>query len=54
MTNKDERNLEKVLATIDKMDEPVRSVMRRMHEVIVAAAPELKARIWQGMPGRRQ
>lgn len=51
MMSKDERNLEKVLATIDKMDEPVRSVMLRMHEVIVAAAPELKARIWYGMPG---
>lgn len=49
--SKDERNLEKVMATIDKMDEPVRSVMLRMHEVIVAAAPELKARIWYGMPG---
>lgn len=51
MTNKDERNLQKVLATLDKMEEPVRSVMLRMHEVIVAAAPGLKARIWYGMPG---
>ena len=51
MTAKDDRNLEQVLATIDAMDEPVRRVMRRMHEVIVAAAPDLKPRIWYGMPG---
>lgn len=51
MTTKDDRNLEQVLATIDKQDEPVRRIMRRMHEVIVAAAPDLKPRIWYGMPG---
>jgi hypothetical protein len=51
MTAKDDRNLEQVLATIDAMDEPVRRVMRRMHEVIVTAAPDLKPRIWYGMPG---
>lgn len=51
MSSKDERNLKQVLAKIDKMDEPARSVMRRMHEVIVAAGPELKPRIWYGMPG---
>lgn len=49
--NKDQKNLDQVIAKIEKMDEPVRSVMRRMHEVIVAAAPELKPRIWYGMPG---
>ncbi len=51
MTNKDDRNLQQVLAKIDEMDEPVRSVMRRMHDVIAAAGPDLKARIWYGMPG---
>lgn len=25
--------------------------MRRMHDVIVSAAPELEPRIWYGMPG---
>jgi hypothetical protein len=51
MTTKDDRNLQQVLEKIDGMDEPVRGVMRRMHEVIMAAAPELKPRIWYGMPG---
>ncbi len=51
MTTKDERNLEQVLTTIDGMDESVRAVMRRLHEVILAAAPGLKPRIWYGMPG---
>lgn len=49
--NKDEKNRGQVLAKIDKMDEPIRSIMRRMHEVIVTAAPDLKPRIWYGMPG---
>lgn len=51
MTTKDEKNLQQVLDKIASMDEPRRSVMQRMHEVIVAAAPELKPRIWYGMPG---
>lgn len=51
MTTKDDRNLQQVLAKIDEMDKPARGVMRRMHEVILRAAPELKARIWYGMPG---
>ncbi|MFC4333796.1 DUF1801 domain-containing protein [Salininema proteolyticum] len=51
MATKDEKNLQKVLDKIDGMDEPERTVMRRMHDVIIAAAPELKPRIWYGMPG---
>ena len=51
MASKDEKNLQKVLDKIAGMDEPARSVMLRMHETIVAAAPELKPRIWYGMPG---
>ncbi|MFV8162851.1 DUF1801 domain-containing protein [Mycobacterium sp. 134] len=48
---KDDKNLKQVLDKIAGMDEPARAVMRRMHDVIVAAAPELKPRIWYGMPG---
>lgn len=48
---KDDKNLQQVLDKIARMDEPERSVMQRMHDVIVAAAPELKPRIWYGMPG---
>lgn len=51
MTTKDDRNLEQVLAMIDGLDEPARSTLRRLHDVIVAAGPELKPRLWYGMPG---
>ncbi|MDR5711509.1 DUF1801 domain-containing protein [Nesterenkonia flava] len=50
-STKDEKNLQQVLDKIETMDESVRGIMRRMHEVITAAAPELKPRIWYGMPG---
>lgn len=50
MSSKDEKNLAQVLEKISKMDEPRRSLMQRVHEVIVAAAPDLKPRIWYGMP----
>jgi|SRR5690625_4185069 len=50
MSSKDEKNLAHVLDKIEKMDEPERSIMRRVHDVIVAAAPALKPRIWYGMP----
>ncbi|GAB3055181.1 DUF1801 domain-containing protein [Sediminivirga luteola] len=51
MTAKDDKNLQQVLKKIAGMPEPARSVMQRMHDLIVAAAPELKPRIWYGMPG---
>lgn len=51
MANKDDKNLKQVLDKIAGMDEPGRGVMQRMHDVIAAAAPELKPRIWYGMPG---
>lgn len=51
MATKDDKNLQQVLDKIAGMREPARSVMQRMHDVIVAAAPELKPRIWYGMPG---
>ncbi|MDA3646125.1 DUF1801 domain-containing protein [Saccharopolyspora indica] len=50
MSSKDEKNLEQVIDKIAKMDEPRRSIMQRVHDVIVAAAPALKPRIWYGMP----
>ncbi|MDT9592117.1 DUF1801 domain-containing protein [Nocardioides zeae] len=48
---KDEKNLEQVLAKIAGLDQPERSAVQRMHEVILEAAPHLKPRIWYGMPG---
>ena len=50
MGSKDDKNLAQVLDKISQMGEPRRSVMQRAHEIIVAAAPELKPRIWYGMP----
>ncbi|WP_121257763.1 DUF1801 domain-containing protein [Nocardioides ferulae] len=50
MSSKDEKNLTQVTDKIAKMDEPARSTMQRVHEVIMAAAPSLKPRIWYGMP----
>lgn len=51
MSAKDDKNLAAVLDKITGFDEPNRTVMQRMHDVIVAAAPDLKPRIWYGMPG---
>ena len=50
MASKDEKNLAQVIDKIAKMDEPERSLVQRVHEVIVAAVPTLKPRIWYGMP----
>ncbi|ALG85450.1 DUF1801 domain-containing protein [Gordonia phthalatica] len=50
MPSKDEKNLAQVIDKLAKMDEPRRSIMRRVHDVIVSAAPDLKPRIWYGMP----
>lgn len=50
MSTKDEKNLAQVIDKIAKMDEPERLLVQRVHEIIVKAAPELKPRIWYGMP----
>lgn len=50
MSAKDEKNFAQVLDKIATLDEPARSLVQRVHEVIMAAAPELKPRIWYGMP----
>lgn len=50
MPSKDEKNLTQVTDKIAKMDEPTRSTMQRVHDVIMTAAPALKPRIWYGMP----
>ncbi|MFC5337137.1 DUF1801 domain-containing protein [Leucobacter denitrificans] len=48
--SKDEKNLAQVIDKIAKMDEPRRSVVQRVHDVIMNTAPTLKPRIWYGMP----
>ncbi|PKQ25879.1 MAG: hypothetical protein CVT64_07510 [Actinobacteria bacterium HGW-Actinobacteria-4] len=50
MSSKDEKNLAQVIDKIATMDEPRRSVMRHVHDLILTAAPTLKPRIWYGMP----
>jgi uncharacterized protein YdhG (YjbR/CyaY superfamily) len=39
-----------VLAKIDEMPEPDRSMARRLHDLIKASAPALSPKTWYGMP----
>lgn len=39
-----------VLAKLDEMPEPDRSMGRRLHEIIKASAPVLSPKLWYGMP----
>lgn len=50
MSPKDEKNLKNVMDKIASVDEPRRSVMQRVHSIIMTAAPDVKPRIWYGMP----
>lgn len=40
-----------VTAKIASFDEPYRTIGRRVHEVILESVPELRAKLWYGMPG---
>ncbi len=42
--------LETCLAKIAEMSEPDRSLAERLHAIVAAAAPELDAKTWYGMP----
>jgi uncharacterized protein YdhG (YjbR/CyaY superfamily) len=39
-----------VLAAIDRMGEPDRSMAKRLHEIVTANAPDLWPKTWYGMP----
>ena len=39
-----------ILAAIDAMNEPDRSMAQRIHELITISAPELMPKTWYGMP----
>ncbi len=39
-----------VTEKIAAMSEPDRSLASRIHELVLAASPELKAKLWYGMP----
>ena len=43
-----------VLAAIEAMPEPDRTMAKRIHAVIKATAPELSPRLWYGMPAYAQ
>ncbi len=49
--DKDAENLTAVLEKIPQMFGADAAVGRRMHDVIMEAAPALKPRLWYGMPG---
>lgn len=40
-----------VIAKIATFPEPYRAISRRVHEVILDSVPELRPRLWYGMPG---
>ena len=48
---KDADNLAAVLEKIPQMFGAQSAIGQRLHEIIVAADPELKPRLWYGMPG---
>ena len=48
---KDADNLAAVLEKIPQMFGEDADIGRRMHDIIMAAAPDLKPRLWYGMPG---
>lgn len=49
-TAKQNEDLELVLKAIDSMQEPDRTIGRKLHSIILNSAPELMPRTWYGMP----
>ncbi|MCY4063171.1 MAG: DUF1801 domain-containing protein [Chloroflexi bacterium] len=49
--DKDAENLAAVLEKIPQMFKEQTAVGERLHEIILAANPDLKPRLWYGMPG---
>jgi uncharacterized protein YdhG (YjbR/CyaY superfamily) len=47
---KEESGEKDVLAAIEKMEEPARSMAKEIHELIASVAPSLQPRTWYGMP----
>ena len=50
-TDKDADNLAAVLEKIPQMFGADAAIGQRLHDIIMAAAPTLKPRLWYGMPG---
>ncbi len=51
MDNKDEAGVQDVLAKIEKFSDSYREVAQKLHQLIMTTAPQLKPRLWYGMPG---
>jgi uncharacterized protein YdhG (YjbR/CyaY superfamily) len=45
-----EQHAAELLEVIESMDEPDRALGRRVHELVMTAAPELSPKTWYGMP----
>lgn len=50
MSKNREEGEKAVFAAITSMPEPERSLAKRLHEIVTAAAPELMPKTWYGMP----
>ena len=50
-SDKDADNLAAVLDKIPQMFDAKADIGMRLHDIIMEAAPELKPRLWYGMPG---
>ena len=48
--DKAEQEAAAVVEKIAEMDEPDRSLARRVHDLVLASAPVLAAKLWYGMP----
>jgi len=51
MDDKNNSGAQDVLAKIETFNDMYRDVAKRLHELILATAPNLQPRLWYGMPG---
>lgn len=51
MDNKSEAGVQDVLAKIETFSDEYRGIATRLHELVMATAPQLQPRLWYGMPG---
>jgi len=51
MEDKKKTGADDVLAKIETFSDKYRDVAKKMHEIIMATAPDLHPRLWYGMPG---
>ena len=49
--DKHEADAQDVIAKIEKFSDKYRDVGKQLHELIATTAPQLRPRLWYGMPG---